>query len=322
MAMGSRAELRVAAVHGGQREEIKAVLAVAPPQYDTQLTLDRPIYAPGDTVFYRSLTLSRFALAADRPMPIQFEVVDPSGEAAAKSTVEGVADRGVGHGAFALGEHAAEGRWTLVVRSMDGAFAEQKRTFLVRRRDDARKQESSHDEQPQREQKIAGGPHSRPIADKSAAIAPDKSNRSDKPEKVEVEFFPEGGDLAEGLESRVYFASRDAHGKPVQLKGEVVDDRGAEVAECEALHGGMGSFSFVPRAGRSYRLKIASPAGIALQPKLPPASSDAKIVLSAGSGVFGAAQPAGVQRSRFPGRHPLGRRPRGFAACWSANRPS
>ena len=31
MAMGSRAELRVAAVHGGQREEIKAVLAVAPP---------------------------------------------------------------------------------------------------------------------------------------------------------------------------------------------------------------------------------------------------------------------------------------------------
>ena len=40
------------------------------------------------------------------------------------------------------------------------------------------------------------------------------------------------------------------------------------------------------RAGRSYRLKIASPAGIALQPKLPPAASDQKIVLGAGSGVF------------------------------------
>ena len=219
-------------------------------------------------------------------MPIQFEIVDPSGAAAANRPWRESPTAASAMAPLRFGEHAAEGRWTLVARSMDGAFAEQKRTFPVRRRDDAPKQESSHGEQPQREKDVAGGPRDRPIAEKTAASGSDKSNRSDKPEKVEVEFFPEGGELAEGLENRVYFTSRDARGMPVQLKGEVADDRGAEVAECETLRGGMGSFSFVPRAGRSYHLKIASPAGIALQPKLPPANGDQKIVLNAGSGVF------------------------------------
>ena len=138
----------------------------------------------------------------------------------------------------------------------------------------------------QREKDVAGGPRGRPIAEKTAASGSDKSNRSDKPEKVEVEFFPEGGELAEGLENRVYFTSRDARGMPVQLKGVVADDRGAAVAECETLRGGMGSFSFVPCADAAYHLKIVSPTGIARKPKLPPANGDQKIVLSAGSGVY------------------------------------
>ena len=66
MALPSPTELDVTAIHAGQREEVKTVLTVQPTQYDTQLTLDKPVYRPGETVYYRSLTLSRFALAADR----------------------------------------------------------------------------------------------------------------------------------------------------------------------------------------------------------------------------------------------------------------
>ena len=74
---------------------------------------------------------------------------------------------------------------------------------------------------------VAGGPRGRSPAAKPAEGGPEKSNRSEKPEKLAIELFPEGGELAEGLENRVYFTSRDARGRPVPLKGVVVDDRGA-----------------------------------------------------------------------------------------------
>ena len=54
MALGPRAELRVAAVHAGQREEVKTVLAVVPSRYAAQLALDKPQYQPGETIFYRA----------------------------------------------------------------------------------------------------------------------------------------------------------------------------------------------------------------------------------------------------------------------------
>ena len=79
--------------------------------------------------------------------------------------------------------------------------------------------------------------------------------------KVEVKFYPEGGDLVDGLENRVYFTSRDPLGEPVHIEGTIVNAKGIAVARVETTHEGMGSFSFLPRQGEPYRLKITSPAG-------------------------------------------------------------
>ncbi|NQT38389.1 MAG: hypothetical protein HQ581_12910, partial [Planctomycetes bacterium] len=43
---------------------------------------------------------------------------------------------------------------------------------------------------------------------------------------LQVSFYPEGGQLAAGLENRVYFMARDGHGEPVDLKGVIVDAQG------------------------------------------------------------------------------------------------
>ena len=42
-----------------------------------------------------------------------------------------------------------------------------------------------------------------------------------------VDFFPEGGLMAAGIENRVYFAARDAKGQPLEIRGEIVDGKGA-----------------------------------------------------------------------------------------------
>src|SRR6476620_11123048 len=41
-----------------------------------------------------------------------------------------------------------------------------------------------------------------------------------------LQFFPESGDLVEGVESRVAFKATDVHGLPYNVSGEVVDSKG------------------------------------------------------------------------------------------------
>ena len=128
-----RAELKVVATSGGKRQEVDARLGIETVRHAAHLSLDRPLYQPGDTVFYRSLTLTRFGLAVDRPLTVQFEILDPGGAAVPDSRAEGETTRGVGSGAFAIPEGLRGGEYTLVARSPEGLFPEEKRTFFIRR---------------------------------------------------------------------------------------------------------------------------------------------------------------------------------------------
>ena len=133
MLLPSRARLKVVAEERDQREVVDTRLAVDPVRYVTQLSADKPLYQPGESVFYRSLTLSRFGMAADRQMPIHFEILDPSGAVVNGSELEGVTHRGVGCGEFPIPEELAGGQYTLVARSLDDAFPDERRTFFIRR---------------------------------------------------------------------------------------------------------------------------------------------------------------------------------------------
>jgi alpha-2-macroglobulin-like protein len=115
--------------------------------------------------------------------------------------------------------------------------------------------------------------------------------------KVDVTFYPEGGELAAGLENRVYFVARNPQGKPVDLSGTLVaeqpGDRGPvdQSIPVQVAYEGMGSFSFTPTAGTAYRLKITQPTGVSNEPKLPAVSNNSEVVLNTGAGVFPAKKP-------------------------------
>src|SRR6185295_1325421 len=112
--------------------------------------------------------------------------------------------------------------------------------------------------------------------------------------KVEVKFYPEGGDLVAGLENRVYFVGRNPLGKPVHVEGKIVDSQNREVTKVETGHKGMGKFAFTPKADEKYSLKIDKPLGIANRPELPRAGGEHQVVLSTGRGVFEPAKPIEV----------------------------
>lgn len=79
--------------------------------------------------------------------------------------------------------------------------------------------------------------------------------------KVDVQFFPEGGSLVNGIRERVAFKAVGADGLGVDVKGVIVDDQNNEVVKIESEHLGMGVFLIVPQAGKTYVAKMTYPDG-------------------------------------------------------------
>ena len=92
--------------------------------------------------------------------------------------------------------------------------------------------------------------------------------------KMELSFFPEGGGLVEGLPSRVYFEARTTIGKPADVEGRIVDDRGQAVARFRTYDRGLGRLDFTPATGRTYQAEVTRPAGISERYALPLPAED------------------------------------------------
>lgn len=87
--------------------------------------------------------------------------------------------------------------------------------------------------------------------------------------KVEFTMFPEGGDLVCGLDNNVAFTALNEFGKPADVEGVVLTEKGSKVASFSSFHQGMGAFKFNPQSGENYHVKITKPEGITETFKLP-----------------------------------------------------
>jgi len=88
--------------------------------------------------------------------------------------------------------------------------------------------------------------------------------------QVRIALFPEGGNLVAGLQTRVYFGAVNAQGKPADIEGRVVDDRGRVVARFRSYFHGLGRMDLTPRADRRYHAEVTRPTGIDARFELPP----------------------------------------------------
>ena len=79
--------------------------------------------------------------------------------------------------------------------------------------------------------------------------------------QADVQFFPESGNLVNGIRSRVAFKAIGPNGLGVNIKGTVTDNNNTEVAQMTTRHLGMGVFAFVPEAGKTYKAQITYPDG-------------------------------------------------------------
>lgn len=70
-----------------------------------------------------------------------------------------------------------------------------------------------------------------------------------------LQAFPEGGDIVNGVINKIAFKANDQYGRPVKVKGKLVDGKGTVIQNFSSVHDGMGSFVFIPQQGITYNVK-------------------------------------------------------------------
>ncbi|WP_167616122.1 TonB-dependent receptor plug domain-containing protein [Maribellus sediminis] len=76
------------------------------------------------------------------------------------------------------------------------------------------------------------------------------------PQKIDLQFFPEGGFLLNGVINHVAFTATDENGRAIDVNGRVVDNTGKELLRFETAYKGMGRFIFIPETTNTYFVEI------------------------------------------------------------------
>ncbi|MBA3455366.1 MAG: hypothetical protein H0T42_19900 [Deltaproteobacteria bacterium] len=298
----------------------------------TYIQTDKPLYQPGETVWFRADVRLARTMVGGPPMGVTVQLVSPRGAIIATKRV--LAQNGVARNDFALADEIEGGEYTIQLSPDSGGTDTKKiivNTYeaprLMKTLELLRKAYGEGDQVTAAvEIKRTTGEvfADRPatgvvtIDDVEVARLPLKTDKDGKalakfqlPAKIargdgfltilvedggitesiqrripivmktlQLSVFPEGGDLVEGLPGRVYFMAKTTIGKPADIEGTVVDDRGTLVTELRSIHDGMGRFELTPQAGRTYRLEITKPVNIVTQVAVPAAKPDGCVLRS------------------------------------------
>ncbi len=149
---GKQLHLQVVAEgDAGIKAQVSEHLPLVGKLYMTHLATDRPLYKPGNTVRFRSLTLDRFSLKpAEKDFLVTFKIYGPdkspiwtqqgtthvTGNQKTQKLLTGPKDepiRGIAAGEFKISEDAPGGEYTLEIQEAKQKFPTQKRKFIVQR---------------------------------------------------------------------------------------------------------------------------------------------------------------------------------------------
>ncbi|MFW6370084.1 MAG: carboxypeptidase-like regulatory domain-containing protein [Bacteroidota bacterium] len=88
---------------------------------------------------------------------------------------------------------------------------------------------------------------------------------------VDIRFYPEGGRLINGLESKIAFKAFTRYANPAAIEGNVYNQDGERVTHIKTSHLGAGTFLLEPKRNETYYLKLTKPIVFKREFKLPTA---------------------------------------------------
>ncbi len=91
---------------------------------------------------------------------------------------------------------------------------------------------------------------------------------------VNLEFFPESGNLINEIRTDIAFRAFDRYGNPFDFEGEVINQREEIISKLKSFHDGMGIFSLTAKTDDSYKVRIIKPKGFHQTFDLPKAAQN------------------------------------------------
>jgi len=71
-------------------------------------------------------------------------------------------------------------------------------------------------------------------------------------EPIDIQFFPEGGSMIEGIRNKLAFKAIGTDGLSREVSGVIKDDNSVFITDFKSYHKGMGAFLLKPEAGKKY----------------------------------------------------------------------
>ena len=218
----------------------------AKPIEKVYLHLDKPNYIPGDTLWFKAYVVvgKTHALSALSGV-LYVELISPTDSVVKRINLR--LTSGIAVGDFALSSKLKPGNYN--IRAYTTWMRNAGPDYFYNQRINI------------------GGITPGQVAAVAAKVNPD------------VQFFPEGGELVNGVRCKVAFKAVNPMGSGENIKGSIIDNDGGLVAEFESAHAGMGVFALLPQPGKTYSAKIQLADGRTFTVPLPKAQ-DAGYVLS------------------------------------------
>jgi hypothetical protein len=192
------------------------------PSEKVYLDFDKTSYSTGDVIWFKSyLTTGYYNQLSPLSKVLYVELINPDGELVDRLTVE--SDFGIGLGHFELDREMPTGKYlvrayTTWMRNFPADYFYRKETNIF------------------------------------SVFESQKSLTANNPEHqdLSIRFFPEGGNLVQGLRSQVAFHATNDYGEGQEVQGYILSDKKDTIGTFQSIWKGMGAFMIVPENGMEY----------------------------------------------------------------------
>ena len=251
-------------------ETLLTQLAVYP-QEKIHLHTDRDLYVPGEKIWFRAyLTDAATHQPATYSRYIYVELIDARDSLVNRAMIR--PENELYYGQIMITDNIPEGNYTLraytrYMENLGDDYFFKKNVRITSpspalpKGEGGRKGGSSSQARspfttfPEREGVRAAGPNAAQIH--HSPLLGELEGAS-----FDVSFFPEGGNLVNGVFCKVAIKALSSAGYAETIYGELLDETGSVITSVETLYAGMGVFSYVPVLGKRYWVKCRNESGL------------------------------------------------------------
>ncbi len=192
-----------------------------PIQEKIYLHLDKPYYAQGESIWFKAyLVDASFHQPLNASKAMWVDLVGPNGEVVAQQLLP-VLGEGVAFGELKWKKQWLPGKYQL------RAYTDRMKAF-----------------------------NADFFFTEEVELLGETKKTATRESDFDMQFFPEGGDLVNGLSSQLAFLAIDEWGRGVAVEGEITDDQGKEIRKISTPEEGRNSIIFQPTAGRTYTAEV------------------------------------------------------------------